>query len=33
MLCNECAANLRDGNCWEVLISSFVFVFRQDPGL
>ena len=30
MLCNECAANLRDGS-WEVLMSSFVFVFRQDP--
>ena len=33
MLCNECAANLRDGNCWEVLMSSFVFVFWQNPGL
>ena len=30
MLCNECAANLRDGSFWEVLMSSFVFVFRQD---
>ena len=25
MLCNEYAANLRDGNCWEVLMSSFVY--------
>ena len=25
MLCNECAANLRDGNWWEVLMSSFVY--------
>ena len=33
MLCNESAANLRDGNCWEVLMSSFVFVFWQNPGL
>ena len=32
MLCNACAANLRDGS-WEVLMSSFVFVVRQNPGL
>ena len=30
MLCNECAANLRDGNCWEVLMSSFVLGRIQD---
>ena len=33
MLCNECAANLHDGSFWEVLMSSFVFVLRQNPGL
>ena len=29
MLC-KCAANLRDGNCWEVLMSSFVLGRIQD---
>ena len=29
MLCNECAANLRDGS-WEVLMSSFVLGRIQD---
>ena len=29
MLCNECAANLRDGS-WEVLMSSFVLDRIQD---
>eukprot|EP00435_Cladocopium_sp_Y103_P063394 s558_g25.t1 len=31
MLCNECAANLRDCNCWEVLISSLEF-YHSCPG-